>query len=828
MEDKDKNIKKVPPIGPFGGGMPKPPVPPNMGSKPPLPGAGGPVPLPKPQMPRMGGFPLPGAAQPAAQNNEADKMKEDKEKLEKKILEMENTISKEKEKALLATLKSQQDETLSSKVESSLKDIQDKLRRDRHDQEVEEERLTFKAKVQELENKLVQERETWMHTLKNQMQERESQSGDVETHFIYRLQEMERRWLDEKAEWQKKLMSRDEEIIKFKGNTEKLRELEDESREINFEKGILEKEMSKMREEISRLERERASERGSVEAYIKNIPEKEKEIANFKAELSIIKMREEKTLMEFKHREEKLLSDMERLQKDIGSVADRKNQEKEEELKNSREKHEKFLEEKEHALAHVTGEKIRTVSELVKLRGFISKVQAINAVLEKERNQMRVEKIQMAQNIAANIEESKKYKGEISVLNATHVKEVDDLGKKYQTEIEKIKSDYAGEIVRDYDEKLAHLQKQYHEELLNIQKKSNGDINRANKEHHDEVARLHIQHQSEIENKTMEIKTQYENRTMEIKTQYENNLAEMKLSIKKQFDGEFEQEIKRLKNDKLKVDSENKEMYEEKLKAEKEYKIILEDKSRLEVLISAIKADFSNQVKKMSEKKDEIKDEYKRMDEYKATMAEEKKEYEKIIAVQEIKENNLKIKFDDLNDKFDGLSKSLAQKDLELEKNSVLAKEINSKLEKELELENDKLKKELEIENDKLKKELKTENDELRKELNTENDELRKESSAANDELKKDLKTESDNRASFESEVLFLKQKIQKMELEAQESENQMLIEKDGFAETQTGYEDHITGQDQQIQALANELNTYKEMEGKLADRVKWAFKKRE
>jgi hypothetical protein len=780
MEDNNKydKIKKVPPIGPFGGGMPKPPLPPGMGSKPSLPGASG-IPLPKPQMPRMGGFPLPGAAQASPQNNEADKMKEDKEKLEKKILEMENTISQEKEKALLATLKSQQDEVLSSKVESSLKDIQDKLRRDRHDQEVEEERLTFKAKVQELENKLVQERETWMHTLKNQMQERESQSGDVETHFIYRLQEMERRWLDEKAEWQSKLMTKDEEIIKFKGYAEKLREVQDESRETNFEKGMLEKEISKFKEEVSRLERERAS----VESYIKIIPEKEKEIANFRAELSIIKMREEKTLGDFKHREDKLLSDMERLQKDIGSVSDRKNSEKEEELRNNREKYEKLLEEKEHALANVTGEKIRTVSELVKLRGFISKVQAINAVLEKERNQMRVEKIQMAQNMAANIEEAKKYKGEVDVLSETHGKEVEELGKKYEVELDRVKNEYAGEIVRDYDEKLARLQKQYHEELLNIQKKSNGDISRINTEHQDDVARIHVQHQSDIENKILGVRTQYE-----------NNLGEMKLNIKKQFDEEFEQEIKRLKNDKSKIDSENKGMYEEKLKAEKEYKIVLEDKSRLEILISAIKADFSNQVKKMNEKEENIKkeyekmdeyklaieaekqEEYKKMDEYKLAKDAEKKEYEKCIAAQEIKENNSKIKFEGLNTKFNDLSESLTQKDSELEINSARAKEINEKLETK---------------------------------------------------LKEDLKTESENRASFESEVLFLKQKIQKMELETQESENQMLVERDGFTETQGSYEEHIAGQAEQIQEISNELNGYKEMEGKLADRVKWAFKKR-
>ncbi|MEA3306160.1 MAG: hypothetical protein U9Q34_00040 [Elusimicrobiota bacterium] len=794
MEDKNKDdkIKKVPPIGPFGGSMPKPPVPQGMGgSKPPLPPMGGGMP-PKPKMPQMGSFPFQGAAPQAPQNSEAEKAKEEKDKLEKKILEMEKVVSQEKEKAMLATLKSQQDEVLSSKVESSLKDMQDKLRRDRHDQEVEEERLTFKAKVQELENKLVQERETWMHTLKDQMRERENQSGDVETHFIYRLQEMERRWLDEKAEWQKKLMSKDEEIIKFKGNTEKLREAQDESREVSFEKGMLEKEISKIKEEVARLERERAS----VETYIKIIPEKEKEIANFKAELSVIKMREEKTILEFKHREEKLLSDIERLQKDIGSVSDRKNSEKEEELKNNREKHEKLLEEKEHALASVTGEKIRTVSELVKLRGFISKVQAINAVLEKERNQMRVEKIQMAQNMAANIEESTKYKREIAELNDTHTKEMESIGKKYQSEIEKIKNEYAGEIVRDYDEKLARLQKQYHEELLTIQKKSNGDIARTGKEHQDEVARLNVQHQSEIENKALEIRSRYE-----------NNLAEMKLNIKRQFDEEFEEKIQKLKGDKTKVDTESKEIYEAKLKLEKEYKILLDDKSRLEVHLSAIKADSSNQVKKISaqarqtqneydkkaQKMEEnyenkahkmeeeheknerkMEEEYRKMNEFKSIMADEKKEYEKCIAASEIKEKNLKAKFEELSDKFNNLSALLAQKDAEIEENKVQAKETNSKLEKE---------------------------------------------------LKTELALESENRASFESELLFLKQKIQKMELEAEESLNQMAVEKDSFTETQNGYEEHIAGQNQAIEALNAELNAYKKMEGKFSDRMKWAFK---
>ena len=220
MDDRDKKISKpgMPPLPP---GMFKPGLPPApQGGKPSMPA------MPQmpsfnagmPQAPFANQFSQPVPQQPQAPARdaaaeEALRMKEEKDKLENKISDMEKLLSQEKEKALLATLKNQQDEALSSRVESSLKDIQEKMRRDRRDHEVEEERLTLKSKIKELETRLAGERETWMQTLKEQLSERETQGKDVEGHFIYRLQEMERRWLDEKGQWQKEISAR-EAVIK--------------------------------------------------------------------------------------------------------------------------------------------------------------------------------------------------------------------------------------------------------------------------------------------------------------------------------------------------------------------------------------------------------------------------------------------------------------------------------------------------------------------------------------------------------------------------------------------------------------------------------------
>ena len=56
--------------------------------------------------------------------------------LQQKIQDLEKKLAEEREKVLLASLRSKEEEAVSSKVESSIKDIQEKLRRDRREQEL--------------------------------------------------------------------------------------------------------------------------------------------------------------------------------------------------------------------------------------------------------------------------------------------------------------------------------------------------------------------------------------------------------------------------------------------------------------------------------------------------------------------------------------------------------------------------------------------------------------------------------------------------------------------------------------------------------------------
>jgi DNA repair protein SbcC/Rad50 len=578
MEEKDNRPEKkagMPPVPP---GFMRPSFPPQ---PPALPGAAGKPGLPPPFFNQSQGFssPAPLPSQPSnrdAAPGESARMKEEKDKLEKKIVEMEKLVSQEKEKALLATLKNQQDEALSSKVESSLKDIQDKLRRDRHEQEVQEERLTHKAKIKDLESRLVSDRETWMQTLKAQMQERETQSKDVEGHFIYRLQEMERRWLDEKAQWQKIISQKEDEVRTFRHAAEKQKELEDELRRSAMDKELLAKEAAKLRDEISKLERDKAS----IESYIKSMPEREREISDIKVENAVLRAREEKARDEVKLAEERFRRDSDalqkeigRLQSDIGSVSDRKNSEKDEEMRKLQARHQADLQEKEKTIADISGEKIRAISELLKMKGLLSRVQAINAVLEKERQSLRLEKMQMAQAMAANIEDVRKYRSEAEVLKAAH-----------QTEFQKFKNDYAADTGAQYSDKITEL-----ERLRQT------DLRAAARKHEDEMAQARAEAAQGLENKIAELRAKYE-----------ADAGGIRAGVKKELELEYTAEIARLRNvvalaedDKIRLKAEAKHSAEEAgglserlARAQKEFDdsktAMAENYKRLEAQINAL------------------------------------------------------------------------------------------------------------------------------------------------------------------------------------------------------------------------------------------------
>ncbi len=243
--------------------------------------------------------------------------------MEQKMAALEKRLAEEREKVLLVNLKNQSEAATAARVEVSIKELQDRLRRDRRDQEQEENKHKLETKAQELESRLAQERETWVTTLKTQMQARESQDKELETHFALRLQEMERRWLEEKAVWQKTTLAKDEEIRNLRTLAEKLKGADGELSRVSSEKKMLEGRVAELNQD-----------KAEASAKLQIAADKERESIQLRADLTLsrqqytlIQERLERDLQTVRgsarEREERLLSDQERLSRELQSLSER-------------------------------------------------------------------------------------------------------------------------------------------------------------------------------------------------------------------------------------------------------------------------------------------------------------------------------------------------------------------------------------------------------------------------------------------------------------------------------------------------------------------------
>lgn len=266
----------TPPMGgspgmPFAPGMaPKPFAPPTMGGFPP------------PMAPKApGGMPpmMPANLPPAAAkfNAQMSQAENASSAMEEKVAELERKLMEEREKVLLAQLRSKEEESVSAKVESSIKDIQDKLRREKKEQEMDEARRKAEGKVLQMERRLAEEREAWVSTLKGQLNQRDSITQEMESHFATRLKDLEYRWAQEKSGLETSLRDRDAEIARVRqevalksehdkafwedrvrtisGDREKLeRELERVTAKFQQEKDQLTFERQNLRDSVSKLE----------------------------------------------------------------------------------------------------------------------------------------------------------------------------------------------------------------------------------------------------------------------------------------------------------------------------------------------------------------------------------------------------------------------------------------------------------------------------------------------------------------------------------------------------------------------------------------------
>lgn len=288
----DKKPKMPPPLP--GGKLPARPAAGPV-ARPPLPSAGGvakpfiapaslrPV-APAPAMPGR-----PAAAAPSnASSSELDEMRR---QMETQINTLNQQLQEEKEKLLLQTVRAKEEEAMAAKVEDSLKDIQDRLRREKREQELQEALNKAEAQVKETEQRMAAERQTWVETLRTQMGQRDSQDRELENGFELKLKELERRWHEEKLGWSQALRSREEELARLRKELESAVAAERTEAEKRISQ--IESEKESLKRELKELAGVRQEEKEIINDKLES---RDKEFLSLKAQQAMVvtQMRQEK------------------------------------------------------------------------------------------------------------------------------------------------------------------------------------------------------------------------------------------------------------------------------------------------------------------------------------------------------------------------------------------------------------------------------------------------------------------------------------------------------------------------------------------------------
>jgi len=298
---EDKNIPQIPKPPSISNNppqVPKPPSPPEVGvGKVPIPpkttniGATPVKPL-SGEIPQQSSVSIPQFASSVEQRLwEAEQAKR---QMEIQLQELQRMLLEEREKLMMQTIKTKEEEALAAKVEESIRDIQERLRREKREQELLEEKEKLLKQIKELEDRLAKERETWIETLKTQLSQRDLQEQQIEQQYLLKIRDLETRWQEEKTKFQMVLRAKDEEINKIKN-----------------EYKILE---DKLKADVERQISEYKFQYKSFESEIKHlkdiIEQKDKEIIALKSQISTVmsenNILREKNSYEIKKREEEI------------------------------------------------------------------------------------------------------------------------------------------------------------------------------------------------------------------------------------------------------------------------------------------------------------------------------------------------------------------------------------------------------------------------------------------------------------------------------------------------------------------------------------------
>lgn len=209
----------------------------------------------------------------------------DKIPLERQVEELQKQLLEEREKHLIQTIRTKEEEVTATRVEESIRSIQDKLRREKREQELQESLAKAETHTKDLERRIIEERETWMQTMRAQVSQRDVQDKELEQGFQLRIKDLERKWQEEKNSWIQDLRYNEDELKKLKDDYA----LKESEINRNWEKKIrgTESENTRLTDEIRAL-------KADMQA-------KEKDLMSFKAQLTLYSSQ----IRQEKEREEK-------------------------------------------------------------------------------------------------------------------------------------------------------------------------------------------------------------------------------------------------------------------------------------------------------------------------------------------------------------------------------------------------------------------------------------------------------------------------------------------------------------------------------------------
>src|ERR1041385_2468920 len=123
---------------------------------------------------------------------------------------------------------------------------------------------------------MAEEREAWVQTLKNQLNQRDQITQEMETHFSSRLKDLEYRWAQEKAGLESALKEREAEVLRVRQEVILKSEQEkgfweDRVRTLNSERDKMERELDRIRDKFQQEKDQLIQERQSIREEVKRV-----------------------------------------------------------------------------------------------------------------------------------------------------------------------------------------------------------------------------------------------------------------------------------------------------------------------------------------------------------------------------------------------------------------------------------------------------------------------------------------------------------------------------------------------------------------------------